>query len=90
MPVVLLLMGSAEQSLSRAVKSNLPSDSPFNLRNSFKKKRTTNIVGTIFYISKSLETIKKMSNNREWLNKLQYVNWKEYYEVIKMVIREIM
>lgn len=31
-----------------------------------------------------------MSNNREWLNKLQYANWKEYYEVIKMVIRKIM
>lgn len=32
----------------------------------------------------------EMSTNREWLNKLQYVNWMEYYEVIKMVIRKIM
>ena len=31
-----------------------------------------------------------MSTNKECLNKLQYVNWKEYYEVIKMVIRKIM
>lgn len=53
----LLLIESAEPSLSRAMKSTLPFDSPFHLRNSFKKENTTDIVCTIFYISKSLDTI---------------------------------
>lgn len=59
LPVALLLMGSAEQRLWRAVKSTPLFDSPHHLKNSFKKKKTTDIVCTIFYISKSLETIKK-------------------------------
>lgn len=57
MPDALLLIESAEPSLSRAMKSTLPFDSSFHLRNSFKKENTTNIVCTIFYISKSLDTI---------------------------------
>lgn len=49
----------------------------------------TDIVCTIFFIIKVWKQ-SKMFTNREWLNKLQNVNWKEYYEVIKMVIRKIM
>lgn len=39
MPDVLLLIESAEPSLSRAMKSTLPFDSPLYLRNSFKKRK---------------------------------------------------
>ena len=63
MPDVLLLIESAEPSLSRAMTSTLPFDSPLYLRSSFKKdkkktkEKTTDTVCTIFYINKSLETI---------------------------------
>lgn len=60
LPAALLLKESAEQRLSRAVKSTPLLDSPHHLKNSFKKKKTIDIVCTIFYISKSLETIKNV------------------------------
>lgn len=66
-----------------------PFDSLINLKNSVKKGKQQTLYAPFSILVKVWKQ-SKMSTNREWLNKLQYVNWKEYYEVIKMVIRKIM
>lgn len=56
----LLFVEPARPSILRAVKSILTYDSLFNLQNSSKGRKTTDIVCTIFHISTSLETIKNV------------------------------
>lgn len=66
-----------------------PHDSLFNLQ-THPNEGKQQILYAPFSILVKVWKQSKMSTNGGWLNKLQYVNWMEYYEVIKMVIRKIM
>lgn len=86
---VLLPLEPTRPKILRAVKSIPPHDSLFNLQ-THPNEGKQQILYASFFILVDVWKQSKMSTNREWLNKLQYVNWMEYYEVIKMVIRKIM